>query len=69
MLACILEIGKPKFILDDVYGSQERLRGMHIDNRNVRPKIRQQLQAQRDCGALEFLGHGKYRVLLVPETM
>ncbi len=32
-------------------------------NRNVQPKIRQQLQVLRDMGFVEFLGAGRYRLL------
>jgi type II restriction enzyme len=68
VLACVREIRKPEFTLADVYGFEARLRDMHKDNQHVRPKIRQQLQVLRDRGVLEFLGHGKYRVRLVPQT-
>jgi type II restriction enzyme len=36
---------------------------LHPLNRNIRPKIRQQLQVMRDHGVLEFLGQGRYRIL------
>lgn len=68
VLACVRKIHKPEFTLNDMYGFEERLRDLHKDNRNVRPKIRQQLQVLRDRGVLEFLGRGSYRVLLVPQT-
>lgn len=68
VLACVREIRKPEFALNELYGFEERLGDMHKENRNVRPKIRQQLQVLRDRGVLEFLGRGRYRVLLVPET-
>ncbi len=63
VLACVREIREPEFTLNDVYGFEARLRDMHKDNRNVRPKIRQQLQVLRDRGILEFLGRGKYRAV------
>jgi len=68
VLACIREIRGPEFNLTDIYGFEERLREMHKDNRNIRPKILQQLQILRDGGVVEFLGHGKYRVLFVSQT-
>jgi type II restriction enzyme len=67
VLACVRDIRKPEFGLRDMYAFEERLGALHKDNRNVRPKIRQQLQVLRDRGVLEFLGRGKYRVLLVPK--
>ena len=67
VLACVREIRKPKFSLGDMYAFEERLRARHKGNRNVRPKIRQQLQVLRDRGVLEFLGRGKYRILLLSQ--
>ena len=54
----------PEFMLNDVYTYEHRLQALHPDNRNVRPKIRQQLQVLRDLGMLRFLGRGKYRLLI-----
>jgi type II restriction enzyme len=67
VLACVREIRKPEFSLRDMYAFEERLGALHEDNRNVRPKIRQQLQVLRDRGVLEFLKRGTYRVLLLPQ--
>src|SRR6266511_1336644 len=50
VLACVREIRKPEFSLRDMYAFEERLGDLHRDNRNVRPKIRQQLQVLRDRG-------------------
>ena len=53
-----------EFVLQDFYGAFEGyLGGLHPENRNVQPKIRQQLQILRDNGVLEFLKGGHYRVL------
>jgi type II restriction enzyme len=68
VLACVREIRKPEFALNDVYAFERRLGALHRHNRNVRPKIRQQLQVLRDRGVLEFLGRGRYRVLLLPQS-
>ena len=68
VLACVREIRRIEFTLDDVYAFEGRLGELHKDNRNVRPKIRQQLQVLRDRGVLEFLGRGRYRVIRVPQT-
>ncbi len=67
VLACVREVRRSEFTLRDIYDFEDRLYRMHKDNRNVRPKIRQQLQVLRDHGVLEFLGRGRYRVLLVPK--
>ncbi len=51
-----------RFSLADIYAREAELQGLHPNNRNVRPKIRQQLQRLRDMGLVEFLGGGSYRV-------
>ena len=66
ILACIRELRRESFSLNDVYAFEKRLADLHPRNRNIRPKIRQQLQVLRDHGVLEFQGHGRYRVLLLP---
>jgi type II restriction enzyme len=55
-------LGRESFTLDDAYGFEARLARLYPANHNVRPKIRQQLQALRDRGWLEFVGRGRYRV-------
>lgn len=47
--------------LDAVYAHEARLAALYPGNRNVRPKIRQQLQVLRDRGWLSFDGGGRYR--------
>lgn len=55
-------VGRPEFTLDDVYVHETALSALYPDNRNVRPKIRQQLQVLRDRGWLEFTARrGTYR--------
>ena len=50
------------FTLQDLYASSENeLQEKHPENRNVRPKIRQQLQYLRDLGFVEFVKPGVYR--------
>ena len=66
VLACVRELRREAFSLDDVYAFEHHLARLHPRNRNVRPKIRQQLQVLRDHGVLEFFGQGPYRVLLLP---
>ncbi len=62
VLSCVHRIGKPEFKLAEVYGFERELGRRHPDNRNVRPKIRQQMQVLRDHGVVAFLGNGKYRL-------
>lgn len=49
------------FTLANMYAFENELAARHPDNRNVRAKIRQQLQVLRDMGFVEFLGSGEYR--------
>ena len=62
VMRTVEDIGLSSFTLDDVYAGEDRLQRAYPNNRNVRPKIRQQLQVLRDNGFLEFLGRGKYRL-------
>ncbi|MBP6965654.1 MAG: restriction endonuclease [Armatimonadetes bacterium] len=48
------------FSLEDAYTLEPALSGLYPANRNVRPKIRQQLQVLRDMGLIRFLGGGRY---------
>jgi hypothetical protein len=62
VMKCVESIGRREFQIDDVYAFEDRLSGLYPGNRNVKPKIRQQLQFLRDRGYLEFLGRGYYRL-------
>lgn len=62
VLRMIHKIRQTEFDLLDVYNFEEELIHLHPDNRNVRPKIRQQLQVLRDMGILSFITRGKYRL-------
>lgn len=62
VMKCVEEIASDDFSLADVYGFEAKLSASYPDNKNVRPKIRQQLQILRDRGFLDFLGAGKYRL-------
>ncbi len=68
VLNTVRELGKEKFNLGEVYAFERQLSRLHPANRNIQPKIRQQLQVLRDLGLLEFLGVGEYRLLVVPTT-
>jgi type II restriction enzyme len=63
VLSCVRKLEKPQFKLSDAYSFELELSKLHPDNKNVLPKIRQQLQILRDLGVLEFLGNGNYRIL------
>jgi type II restriction enzyme len=59
-LNAVRRLNKPRFALRDLYEFESELQATHPGNRNVRAKIRQQLQVLRDLGLLEFSGPGKY---------
>jgi type II restriction enzyme len=50
-----------EFTLQQVYDHEPALLRLHPANRNVKAKIRQQLQVLRDLGFIHFLGKGHYR--------
>lgn len=60
---CLNNIPKQHFTLANVYPFENQLKEKHPLNNNVKDKIRQQLQALRDLGLVEFLGDGKYKKL------
>jgi type II restriction enzyme len=62
VLRVVRRLRKSAFSLGDIYDSETELQAAHPLNRNVRPKIRQQLQVLRDLGLLEFTMRGTYRI-------
>ena len=60
VLSIIRALRMEEFSLSQVYAFEEELRARHPHNKNVRPKIRQQLQILRDLGFLRFQGSGRY---------
>lgn len=62
VMNCVERLGQSTFSLDDVYVFEAYLASLYLDNNNVRPKIRQQLQVLRDNGYVRFLGKGKYKL-------
>lgn len=62
VMKCVEAIGKREFQIDDIYAFEDQLSRLYPDNRNVRPKIRQQLQFLRDRGYVEFVSRGYYRL-------
>lgn len=63
VLRVIHELKLATFSLSDVYAFEARLRELHPQNFNIRPKIRQQLQVLRDHGLLQFISKGRYELL------
>jgi type II restriction enzyme len=61
ILKCIDDIRGRIFRLEDCYRFESNLISLHPKNKNIRPKIRQQLQVLRDKGLIEFLGNGIYQ--------
>jgi type II restriction enzyme len=63
-LRIIRSLGVPEFALDSLYRREQLFSAVYPMNRNIRAKIRQQLQVLRDLGYLEFCGKGAYRLLI-----
>ncbi len=62
LLRAIRRLDKQDFSLQELYGFEPELQALHPENRNVRPKIRQQLQVLRDLKLLDFIAPGFYRL-------
>lgn len=62
-LLAIRGLNAPSFTLEQVYQQEELFSESYPNNRNVRAKIRQQLQVLRDLGLVAFEGQGRYRLL------
>ena len=62
VLNAIRRLGKTQFSLQELYQLEPALQAAHPHNRNVRPKIRQQLQVLRDLKLLDFRGGGTYEL-------
>lgn len=60
VLVRVRRFGTRQFSLAEVYEFEGELGALHPANRNVRAKIRQQLQVLRDRGVIRFLGRGRY---------
>ena len=56
----VRRLAKQRFRLKDLYEFEDELQTEHPSNKNVRPKIRQQLQVLRDIGLLDFTAPGEY---------
>jgi type II restriction enzyme len=62
VLRVVRRLGKTRFSLSEIYEFEPELQAAHPFNRNVRPKIRQQLQVLRDIGLIEFSARGTYEI-------
>lgn len=62
VMRCVDALGRQEFKLDDMYAFERELSRIYPGNKNVRPKIRQQLQVLRDRGYLDFISRGYYRL-------
>jgi type II restriction enzyme len=62
VLAAVRKLAKARFSLQELYELEPYLRNLHPHNRNVRPKMRQQLQVLRNLGLIEFRSPGNYAV-------
>jgi type II restriction enzyme len=63
VLNVLRSMRREEFSLAEAYAFEGELARLHPQNRNIRPKIRQQLQILRDMGFIEFLGKGKYGII------
>jgi type II restriction enzyme len=57
---CIETLNKKEFSLGEIYQFEKDLEKIHPENRNIKAKIRQQLQFLRDKGFLKFIKPGVY---------
>ena len=62
LLTCLHRLNDEEFSLAQVYSFEAELKLLYPGNKNVRAKIRQQLQVLRDAGLLIFKGHGFYKL-------
>ncbi len=62
IMNCIESLNKTNFELSEIYNFEKNLSILHLENKNIKAKIRQQLQFLRDKGYIEFLDKGKYKL-------
>jgi type II restriction enzyme len=63
-LSVLRALHRSEFSLAEIYKREHLFSSVYPNNRNIRAKLRQQLQVLRDLGYLEFRGAGTYRLLL-----
>ncbi len=54
-------LNQSEFKNEDMYRGAEELQRLHPENRDIKDKIRQQLQILRDMGFLHHLGKGRWQ--------
>jgi type II restriction enzyme len=69
VLTMARDIGQSEFTLAQIYQYEHVLASLHPQNRNIKAKIRQQLQALRELKILEFVDRGRYRLMTSSETL
>lgn len=62
IMNCIDALNIREFSLKDLYQFERELAEKHPKNKNIKPKIRQQLQFLRERGYLDFVEAGSYRL-------
>lgn len=63
IMKCIEKLNKKEFSLQEMYSFEKDLQNLYPENKNIKPKIRQQLQFLRDKWYLEFSQRWKYKLL------
>jgi type II restriction enzyme len=63
VLNILRKLNRQELSLSEFYTFEQHLQNLHPSNKNIRAKIRQQLQVLRDMGYLAFEGSGRYSVL------
>lgn len=61
VLNCINKIKSEVFTINQVYEYCDVLKQLHMNNNNIKAKIRQQLQLLRDKGIIKFVDRGVYQ--------
>ena len=61
VLRAVRQLGKSEFSLQEIYAFEPHLKALHLNNQNIRAKIRQQLQVLRDLGFIRFSARGTYQ--------
>lgn len=62
ILNCVESLSKKEFELKEIYQFEKDLKILHPENKNIKAKIRQQLQFLRNKNYLKFLEKGKYEL-------
>jgi type II restriction enzyme len=62
IMNCIKSLDKQEFSLQEIYIFEKDLKVLHPENKNIKAKIRQQLQFLREKKYIQFIERGKYRL-------